>query len=252
MLISPQDILEALSQWVGENNRPTHDQRPWGNALTLIGTGTTDLPQNAEQVLFEHENNPPRQYVVNARGILQSAAEADLYPLAVFLVQVATEGETVTYQLDTGGEMALAVWGYRVRVAARWDTENAEVLSQLATAVTFPRGLVVSANLAVAASQGTARRTLFVPNAAPGAPSLKVPRGSRGFMIRTPLVVSANVGDVVWSAGNVEIDSTPAAAVAAEHDRGQYIEVPSAADTVAVNILATNPGLVAAEFQIRP
>lgn len=255
-------LYEALREFVGAA-APIHeeDRRPWGFVFqarpSAFGEGA-DRQTPLNQIMFERHVYPPRQFSIKLRGQigLSPAPPVLLHclPMGVFTVETSVSSDTETFSVDAeANDSILTVFAERVRVTVNWDLENIMTPVPVAVGFLMPQIAVFSASLSEARSFGTARRTRVVSNTAIATVPIAIPRGSRGIMIRTP--APATVGSITWSAGTTltsTLDVIPAGAVVAAHDAGQYLPIPSWADTALIEILAVSNNLVLAEFEIRP
>jgi len=236
------------------------DERPWGNIVggkAVIGAEPgVQVPMGA--VLFERSAYPARQYAIKLRGVIEEQdpnPAHDGLPFGVFDIETAVSSDMQTYRIDAeANQSVFTVFAERVRVTANWDVENAGITATVGVPRIAPKSLF-SASMAIASGRTRARRSLVVKNQAVAGVPIKIPNGARGLLVRTGAAFAAHVGSVTWQAGGptaTVIDAVPAAAVLAAHDSGQYLSVPSWADTAVIQVVGATASLILAEFEIRP
>ncbi len=258
--ILARDIVKELLEREREVGRTAPGQgiSPWGGQKYLLSEGLIALPVKGSQsqLVLQRTSAEPRAWVVTMAGVIQEgpAPGTNAYPFAKFVVTWGSSGANYSTEVDGFSDQFLTVWGNQVTVSCEWDFDAFNAFS--GGVIAFPARMLLRASIGPSDGAVTKAWRTFpnITDAAPKAFAVNIPYGAIGVIVRQPTAVPVAVTLGFFSqSGGVGVETYSAASVAAAHDSGGYLSVPSMADRMAVGMAAfAPPKFVFAEFLVEP
>lgn len=263
------ELIRAVKDGEAGVNR-AKASTPWGSTKTLTTDGTSAIPPSDQTQMLLQVTSPdgvPRAWIVNMAGDINQNSTHPLftYPFAKFTITWGSAGALESTEVDGFSDQFLMVFGNQITVSCSLDLFNARnsLLFNIAgQSLEFPKNMVLKASLADSEGARTAaKRTFFVPPVGSPGPDtlLPIPYAATGVILRTGLP-AVWLDPVTGSQLSFEVNGSltqelyTAANVSAAHGRGEYLSIPSMADTIRIRQPTTGPpaGPAFCEFLMEP